>query len=133
MLAPRWSSVCVCVHHCRQRIDPRRPIGTFSIRDDLLDLKGIPIGLSETTTRPWIEVFPTVTSPGGTLNVHHRLEIQQFEELLLSDAQGRRVALALKLIGPNTIRLPELAQGTYLLTFSHGRRSTATASILEVP
>jgi hypothetical protein len=123
----------VCVHNCRQRVYRRRSIDPFSIRDDLWELKGLPIGLSETTTQPWIEVFLTATSTEGTLNVHHPLDIHQFEELMLSDVQGSRVARPLELIGPNTIRLLELAQGVYLLIFSHGRRSTATARILNVP
>lgn len=53
--------------------------------------------------------------------------------MMLSDVQGRSVTHPLELVGPNTIRLPELAPGTYLLTFSNGQRSTATARILVVP
>lgn len=100
---------------------------------DLWELKEIPIGLSETTIQHWIDVFPTVISPGGTLNVRRPFELQQFEEMMLSDVQGRRVALPLELVGPNTLRLPELAPGTYLLSFSNGQRSTATARIQVVP
>jgi len=100
---------------------------------DLWELKDIRIGLSETTTQHGIEVFPTVISPGGTLNVRHPFDLQQLQELMLSDVQGRSMALPLELAGPNTIRLPELAPGAYLLTFANSQRSTATARILVVP
>lgn len=100
---------------------------------DLWELKEIPIGLSETTRQNGIEVYPTVISPGGTLNVRHVVDLRQFSGIMLSDAQGRRVAVPLGSVGPNTIRLPDLAAGTYLLTVPNGPLSTSTFRILIVP
>lgn len=100
---------------------------------DLWELKELPTGISETHRQNDIKVYPTVVSSGGTLNVRQAVDLLQFSGIVLYDVQGRQINVPLASLGPNTIRLPDLATGTYLLTLRNGQLSTWNFRILIVP
>lgn len=100
---------------------------------DLWELKEIPIGLAENNLPQRCEVYPTVIARGGTLNVRYPCDLLPNVELVLTDVQGRRISISFELTGPNNIEIPEIAPGSYLLSFSNGTTFTSSSRILVIP
>ncbi len=100
---------------------------------DLWELKEIPIGHSEHITAQEFDVYPSLITAGGLLNIRTAFTIDRAKALTLTDVQGRRVPIPLRRNDLNSFEVPDIAPGTYLLTIPLLGAPHRSARIMVIP